>query len=462
MDLLAKADKKALTYGLAGTLVLTIGGAFWALPHIEDELDEESLSVASYAAADGYAVEWNGRDGYLTVPAGTDPTEAEIVAADLADIRGTRDVEISFAGDLLQAEEPPAGPVVEAEPTLTPAQFNFDWDTVESNATGVVPTEVAAQLRTAFNTQGWEEEADRALGAAATDTLTDVVAPLIGNEISAGRLSVDDDEITVTGVVADAATQTRLVALLESEPAISSVDLTVAEAVLPAATFAVSWDQVSVQQSGLAPADLSPLIRAFGVQSPIAGERLSVEDTVSNDLEALAPLVGTTLTSGSADVVDGALSITGRAASQADADAALAALAGVDGEVTIDVDLALSARADLDAILLEGLEFETNTNIPTPETEAIIDEIAAVLDARPEIAIEIVGHTDSRGNDEANQTLSESRAQAVLDGLVARGIDADRLSASGRGETEPVDSNETLEGQQNNRRVEIEIKENKR
>lgn len=468
MDLLAKADKRALTYGLVGSLALTIGGAFWALPHIEDELDEESLAVMSYTTAEGYDVEWNGRDGYLTVPAGTNAADAEAVAADLADIRGTRDVEILFVGDPLPTEEPPSGPVVEAEPTMTPARFELDWSAEGNQASGAVPDAVAARLRTAFGTEGWSEEADRTLSDGAAETLTAVVAPLIGVEISAGRMTVDDDQISVTGVVADAATQERLVALLEAEPAITTIELTVAEAsapaapAAPAATFAVTWDEVSVQQSGAAPAGLAGSIEALGVQQPITSEPLSVADTVSSDLDALAPLVGTSLIGGRVDVIDGEMSVTGRAASQADADAALAALANVDGEVTIDVDHALSARADLDAVLLEGLEFETNTNIPTPETEAVIDEIAAVLDGRPEIAIEIVGHTDSRGNDEANQTLSESRAQAVLDGLVARGIDAARLSASGRGETEPVDSNDTLEGQQNNRRVEIEIKENKR
>lgn len=452
MDLLAKADRQALTYGLAGSLALTIGGAFWALPHIEDELDEESLAVGSYTTAENYDVEWNGRDGYLTVPLGTTASDAELVAADLGDIRGTRDVEVRFAGSSTAS--------LEAELARTPAQFELDWSPDGNTASGTVPSEAEAQLGSAFGSAEWDTDADRTLNNAAFEVLTSVVAPLVGDEIRTGRFTVVDHQITVTGVVADAATQERLSALLESEPSVASVNLTVADTAVPTATFSVTWGQASVQQSGTAPVELGGVIQSFGVASPVTAEPLSVDDGVASGLDTLVSQVGTTLSSGRAEVIDGRLSVKGLANSQGDLDDALAALAGIDGDVSIDLETSPDVRGELDAALLQGVEFESNTNIPTSETEIVIGDIASVLKTNPDIAIEITGHTDSRGNDEANQSLSESRAQAVLEGLVARGIDATRLSASGRGEAEPVDSNETLEGQQNNRRVEIEIKEN--
>jgi len=457
MDQLAKADRQALTYGVAGTVALTIGGAFWALPHIEDELDEESAAIASYTEADGYVVEWNGRDGYLTVPAGTSQGEAEAVAADLADIRGTRDVEIVFASAPVGTE--PDQDDQPAAPATTPAAFELDWSAGDRSGSGVVPTALADRLNSAFVTDEWTSGDDRTLAADTADTLTGVVAPLVGTDIESGRLSVADDEITVSGVVADAATQERLEALLVSQPSVTSVDLTVADAPATPATFAVTWDAASAQQSGTAPTELEATVASMGIDAPIIDDGLVVDETVPSTLDALAPLMGNSLTSGRAEVIDGRLNITATAPSDAERDAALTALG--DADVTVEVDSsAADAGGAMDEVVLKGLEFETNTNVPTAETEAVIDEIAAVLSSFPDIEIEIVGHTDSRGDADANQALSESRAKAVLDGLIARGIDATRLSASGEGASEPVDSNETLEGQQNNRRVEIEIKEN--
>jgi outer membrane protein OmpA-like peptidoglycan-associated protein len=84
-----------------------------------------------------------------------------------------------------------------------------------------------------------------------------------------------------------------------------------------------------------------------------------------------------------------------------------------------------------------------------------------VLSADAEGTIRVIGHTDSIGSAEFNQRLSEERAQAVADHLVANGVDADRIETEGRGETEPVEPNELEDGsdnpggRQDNRRVEI-------
>ena len=69
--------------------------------------------------------------------------------------------------------------------------------------------------------------------------------------------------------------------------------------------------------------------------------------------------------------------------------------------------------------------------------------------------VEIAGHTDSVGDDEYNQVLSEKRAKAVKDFLVSEGCDADQLITIGYGRSKPVESNESDEGRAKNRRVEI-------
>jgi len=86
-----------------------------------------------------------------------------------------------------------------------------------------------------------------------------------------------------------------------------------------------------------------------------------------------------------------------------------------------------------------------------------IDNLAAVLKAYPDVSIEINGYTDSQGNDDNNQALSELRANTVLQKLVANGIDVSRLSAVGHGEANPIGDNNTAEGRAMNRRIEIKV-----
>jgi outer membrane protein OmpA-like peptidoglycan-associated protein len=76
----------------------------------------------------------------------------------------------------------------------------------------------------------------------------------------------------------------------------------------------------------------------------------------------------------------------------------------------------------------------------------------------PEIGVvRVVGHTDGRGDPDANLRLSERRAQHVVDGLVALQVSADRLEAVGRGAEDPVAPNDTREGRAKNRRVVLEV-----
>ncbi len=90
-----------------------------------------------------------------------------------------------------------------------------------------------------------------------------------------------------------------------------------------------------------------------------------------------------------------------------------------------------------------------------PEAHRLLDEVVAILKKNPEIKGVIEGHTDSIGSEEYNQGLSEKRAQAVEKYIEEQGIDADRYTVKGYGESKPIASNDTAEGQQENRRVEL-------
>lgn len=79
------------------------------------------------------------------------------------------------------------------------------------------------------------------------------------------------------------------------------------------------------------------------------------------------------------------------------------------------------------------------------------------MQSRPTYAIEVQGYTDDRGNEEANQTLSAARAKAVADYLIAKGVDAGRVTAAGYGETKPIAANGTEAGRSQNRRVTLKF-----
>ena len=107
-------------------------------------------------------------------------------------------------------------------------------------------------------------------------------------------------------------------------------------------------------------------------------------------------------------------------------------------------------------VATRGILFAFNSSAIRPESTPTLDEIGTMLEEHDDLRIRIEGHTDSTGDDDYNQTLSEERAAAVRQFLIdTYGVDASRLESQGFGESSPVDTNDTPEGQQNNRRVEL-------
>ncbi|WKV11076.1 OmpA family protein [Marivirga harenae] len=86
-----------------------------------------------------------------------------------------------------------------------------------------------------------------------------------------------------------------------------------------------------------------------------------------------------------------------------------------------------------------------------------LDRLTDLMIQNAGIKIDIIGHTDSKGSDDYNLTLSEGRAQSVMEYLIEKGIASDRMTAKGMGETAPINSNDTDEGRAKNRRVEFTI-----
>lgn len=120
-------------------------------------------------------------------------------------------------------------------------------------------------------------------------------------------------------------------------------------------------------------------------------------------------------------------------------------------------DIGLNRYRAGTVIILKNIFFDFDKATLRPESKAELERVFQLLKENPKMKVRLAGHTDSMGSDDYNQRLSEARAKAVYEYLIQRGISADRLSYIGYGESRPIDTNDTDEGRQNNRRVELEI-----
>lgn len=102
-----------------------------------------------------------------------------------------------------------------------------------------------------------------------------------------------------------------------------------------------------------------------------------------------------------------------------------------------------------------GIKFDVNKATIKPESMGTINYVVKMMQDHPELNFSVEGHTDSDGDEESNQKLSEARAKAVLDIMVKAGISEDRLRSKGYGESKPMTDNATSEGKAQNRRVEF-------
>jgi outer membrane protein OmpA-like peptidoglycan-associated protein len=150
-----------------------------------------------------------------------------------------------------------------------------------------------------------------------------------------------------------------------------------------------------------------------------------------------------------------------------------AAAEGVDGSSVLPVRLGdglrrvevvlqpTNARMAGDAVQIgERVQFEFGQATFGPDAAALLDQVARVISGHPElVTVEVQGHTDNVGDIAVNQALSQARADAVVEALVARGVARETLAGRGYGPTRPLSPNDTDEGRADNRRVQFVVLE---
>jgi len=107
--------------------------------------------------------------------------------------------------------------------------------------------------------------------------------------------------------------------------------------------------------------------------------------------------------------------------------------------------------------VLSDLTFRTDSAEIDPSRARVLDDVALAMAAHPDGRIRVEGHTDNTGWRDANQRLSQARAESTRAYLVSKGIDGARIEAAGHGPDQPLTSNERESGRAENRRTEIVV-----
>jgi OOP family OmpA-OmpF porin len=122
------------------------------------------------------------------------------------------------------------------------------------------------------------------------------------------------------------------------------------------------------------------------------------------------------------------------------------------------VDATVCQQLFTDLLGTGNIRFSPGRATIDPDSAGLLDRLIETALRCPTTNIEVAGHTDSDGEDAANQALSEKRAQAVADYLVKAGLPVNRFTAVGYGSAQPIATNDTEDGKAQNRRIEFTVK----
>lgn len=258
-------------------------------------------------------------------------------------------------------------------------------------------------------------------------------------------LSADGNVVIAEGDVPDEVTRDTVIGYLQSQDNVDSVEdrLTIAAVPVVESEVSATAAQASIVLEGTVPDEET---RAALVERAVAVySEPQVDDQLVVDPTAQPPVT---------------VNILGSMTDEVLFNQVRTAFDGMDGITVGDASITLEESSETEASLnsLEPIQFASGSAVVEASSQAILDDAAAFLNADPTVAIEIGGHTDSIGGAEANETLSQDRAESVRAALVERGV-TNEMTAVGFGERRlKVDPDENdPEAQATNRRIEFRI-----
>ena len=368
--------------------------------------------------------------------------------------------------------------VAEAKPFVWSAQREVAKVTLSGNAP--LPT-VKGKLMDIARDQikGIEISDQMGLARGAPVNFPDAAALLIGQlgKLKDGKVAISDSTVSLSGMARDLGGREAIAAALKTLPQGFSVAANDVKA--PPYIFQANKDPVAVTLtlSGYVPDEnvhaiiLGSSSRKFFSEKVVDNLKTSV-GAPPGFVNAVIPALGvlSRLSTGTLVMSDREVKISGDAlydAAAAQIRAGLAKDFPREWQVTADISVR-PAAAPVDASVCQQLfsdllsktkiRFLTGRATLDSDSTGLLDHLVETALRCPNANIEIAGHTDSDGEDVANQALSERRAQAVLDYFVKAGLPADRFTAIGYGSTKPVASNDTDDGKAQNRRIEFLVR----
>ncbi len=391
-------------------------------------------------------------------------------------------------------EEAKAGPVTEptparplpVEPPPLPIVHPFHWEAELEPGGGVdfsgyVPTEL---LQRYLEVRSHGGRNDTALAAGAPEGFAgDVLAGLDAlSGLESGQIDFDGASWHLSGTAGDVAARQRLLAGLGARAdrwtvAIAAPEPPPApeerpEPPPPVDRGAPDYVFVAEKQAdgqivlgGDVPAEAMRAYLGVFAGKQVA-DTLTVrpgapQDFVLDAAGGVRALMG--LDSGKLVYRDFAWQFAGKSASASARAAATHELAALPGAADWSIDIVSPTPLEICTAEVAAFDernailFNAGSARIAQESLPAIDEIASTLKACPQAVIHIEGHTDSDGDAESNLVLSVSRAEAVVDRLIAHGVGEERLYAIGYGESLPIASNDTREGKRHNRRIVITV-----
>ena len=384
-------------------------------------------------------------------------------------------------------EAVPGVRLVNDETRLIPEAKPFVWsaerDVVRVTLTGSspLPASKGKLLEAARADLGGVEVVDQTGLSRGAPPRFDEAALLLLDQVAKlkdGKVSISDTKVSLSGMARELGGREAIAAALKNLPEGFSVASNEIKA--PPYIFQANKDPVALT---LTLTGNVPDTNAHAAIVAAAGRKFFLEKVVDNlkasvgapagFANAVVPALGalSRLSTGTLVVADREVKLSGDALYDAASGQLRANLIkDLPQGWQLKADISVKpAAAPVDAtvcqqlfseVLAKGtIRFESGRSNLDPDSAGLLDHLIEIALRCPTANIEIAGHTDADGDTATNQTLSEKRAQAVVDSLVKPGLPASRFSAIGYGSTQPVAANDTDEGKARNRRIEFVVKE---